>query len=65
MLWRTIGLPHPEHGTVPATHFMRIVRGVTLREATLVEMPYDVLWLAGFFVVGLAVAAIRFKKRLD
>ncbi|MEM7223015.1 MAG: ABC transporter permease [Pseudomonadota bacterium] len=50
---------------LPATHFMRIVRGVTLRDATLAEMPYDVLWLAGFFVVGLAVAAIRFKKRLD
>ncbi|MEM7173015.1 MAG: ABC transporter permease [Pseudomonadota bacterium] len=50
---------------LPATHFMRIVRGVTLRDATLAEMPYDVLWLAGFFVVGLAVAALRFKKRLD
>lgn len=50
---------------LPATHFMRIVRGVTLRDATLAEMPYDVLWLAGFFIVGLAIAAIRFKKRLD
>ena len=50
---------------LPATHFMRIVRGVTLRDATLLEMPYDVLWLAGFFIVGLAIAALRFKKRLD
>ncbi|MGI9400366.1 MAG: ABC transporter permease [Rhizobiaceae bacterium] len=50
---------------LPATHFMRIVRGVTLRDATLLEMPYDVLWLAGFFVVGLGIAALRFKKRLD
>ena len=50
---------------LPATHFMRIIRGVILRDATLVEMSPDVLWLTGFFVVGLAVAAIRFKKRLD
>ena len=50
---------------LPATHFMRIIRGVTLRDATLADLPYDILWLTGFFVIGLVIAALRFKKRLD
>ena len=50
---------------LPATHFMRIIRGVTLRDATLADLPYNILWLTGFFVIGLVIAALRFKKRLD
>ncbi|CTQ52868.1 Inner membrane transport permease YbhS [Roseibium album] len=49
----------------PATHFMRMVRGFVLRDATLVDLHYDVLWMCGFFVLGILVAALRFKKRLD
>ncbi|POF32240.1 ABC transporter permease [Roseibium marinum] len=50
---------------LPATHFMRMVRGFVLRDAGLLDMYRDVLWMCGFFVLGLAVAAFRFKKRLD
>ena len=49
----------------PATHYMRMVRGFVLRDATLADLHYDVLWMCGFFVLGLLVAALRFKKRLD
>jgi ABC-2 type transport system permease protein len=49
----------------PATHFMRMVRGFVLRDATLVDLHYDVVWMCGFFVLGIIVAALRFKKRLD
>jgi ABC-2 type transport system permease protein len=49
----------------PATHFMRMVRGFVLRDATLMDLHYDVLWMCGFFVLGITVAALRFKKRLD
>lgn len=50
---------------LPATHFMRTIRGVVLRDATLGDMQDDALWLLGFMLVGLAVASLRFKKRLD
>ncbi|WP_310619342.1 ABC transporter permease [Flexibacterium corallicola] len=50
---------------LPATHFMRIIRGIVLRDATLAEMQNDMIWLIAFFVIGILVAALRFKKRLD
>lgn len=51
--------------TLPATHFMRMIRGLVLRDATLIDLYRDAIWLFGFFVLGLIVAALRFKKRLD
>lgn len=49
----------------PATHFMRMIRGFVLRDATLIDVHKDVLWMGGFFVLGMIAAAVRFKKRLD
>lgn len=49
----------------PATHFMRMIRGFVLRDAGLLELYRDVLWMLGFFILGMIVAALRFKKRLD
>lgn len=49
----------------PATHFMRMVRGFVLRDAGLIDLHQDVLWMCGFFVLGMLVSALRFKKRLD
>ncbi|OEF26815.1 ABC transporter permease [Vibrio rumoiensis] len=50
---------------LPATHFMRLIRGVILRDAEISGMLYDIMWLLGFTVVGLIVASLRFKKNLD
>ncbi|WP_299495153.1 ABC transporter permease [uncultured Shewanella sp.] len=50
---------------LPATHFMRLVRGVVLRDADVMGMMNDSLWLLGFTIIGLAVASFRFKKSLD
>ncbi|MGX9521387.1 ABC transporter permease [Vibrio mediterranei] len=50
---------------LPATHFMRMIRGIILRGADLSDVWRDTVWLAGFTVVGLIVAAFRFKKTLD
>jgi len=50
---------------LPATHFMRMVRGIVLRDALLWDLQRDALWLAAFTLGGLAFAALRFKKRLD
>ena len=33
--------------------------------AEVMEMTFDLYWLAGFTILGLAIAALRFKKRLD
>jgi ABC-2 type transport system permease protein len=50
---------------LPATHFMRIIRGVVLRDAGLSDLAYESLWLLGFSVLGLILASLRFRKRLD
>ena len=50
---------------LPLTHFLRIVRGILLRGAELSELLSEIWWLLGFFVVAMAIAALRFNKRLD
>ncbi|WP_170111834.1 ABC transporter permease [Photobacterium frigidiphilum] len=50
---------------LPATHFMRMIRGIVLRGADLMDLWRDALWLFGFTVVGIIIASMRFKKSLD
>jgi ABC-2 type transport system permease protein len=50
---------------LPMTHFMRLIRGVVLRGASLAELAQEILVLSVFIVVAMAVAILRFKKRLD
>lgn len=50
---------------LPATHFMRAIRGVVLRSAELPDLAGDLFWLAGFSGLGLVAASWRFRKRLD
>ena len=50
---------------LPATHYMRLIRGVILRDVGFTDMMPDIYWLSIFTVVGLIVASLRFKKRLD
>jgi ABC-2 type transport system permease protein len=50
---------------LPLTHFVRIIRGILLRGATLGEVQ-DELWpLLAFLAVAMAAAIGRFRKRLD
>jgi len=42
-----------------------MIRGVVLRDAALANLLPDALWMTGFSVVGLTVASLRFRKRLD
>ncbi len=51
--------------TLPATHFMRLIRSVVLRDAEIADMTFDTFWLIAFTVLGLLVASLRFKKTLD
>lgn len=49
----------------PLTHFLRIVRGVILRDANLSMLGADIWPLAVFFVVVMLAATLRFQKHLD
>jgi ABC-2 type transport system permease protein len=51
--------------TLPLTHFLRLVRGVMLRGASLGDLLPEVFALLAFFVVMMTVAVLRFRKRLD
>jgi ABC-2 type transport system permease protein len=50
---------------LPATHFIRLIRGVYLRGAQAHQLLPDILWLLGFTAVMLAIATKRFRKTLD
>jgi ABC-2 type transport system permease protein len=50
---------------LPMTHFVRLIRGVMLRRASLFEMWPDVVALAVFALVMMTLAVKRFRKRLD
>ncbi len=49
----------------PLTHFLRLVRGIMLRGATLPELWPSLAALAAFIVVLLTIAVARVRKRLD
>ncbi len=50
---------------LPNTHFIRLTRGIMLREAGIHELLPAVLSLAVFTVIAMTLAALRFTKRLD
>ena len=62
------GMPVPAQWIaeiLPATHFMRMIRGIVLRGADVAVLWKDALWLLGFTLFGLLLASWRFKKTLD
>ena len=50
---------------LPATHYVRLIRGVILRGAEASQLLPDIIWLLGFTVVVLGIATKRFNKTLD
>ncbi len=50
---------------LPLTHFIRLVRGIILRGATLGELAVEMIPLAIFLAVTLSLSILRFRKRLD
>jgi ABC-2 type transport system permease protein len=56
---RTIG------EVLPATHFLRIVRGILLKDNGLMEVWPDVWPLLSFTLVVVMVALVRFRRTLD
>ena len=59
------GMPRPAQviaEALPMTHFMRLIRGVMLRGASLEELAGELLVLAGFIVVLMTLAILRFQQ---
>ncbi|HYE33960.1 ABC transporter permease [Methylocaldum sp.] len=50
---------------LPLTHFVRLIRGIMLRGAELSELLPEIWALMAFMLITLAIAVLRFKKRLD
>lgn len=50
---------------LPMTHFVRLIRGVMLRDAGLWEQWPDVIALAVFTLAMMTLAIVRFRKSLD
>ena len=50
---------------LPLTHFLRLIRGIMLRGATLPELWPSIAALVAFTAVMMTAAILRFRKRLD
>src|SRR5690606_12430019 len=62
------GMPDPVQWVaevLPMTHFLRLIRGIMLRGASLWELWPSVAALVGFTAVMMTAAILRFRKRLD
>jgi ABC-2 type transport system permease protein len=62
------GMPPLAQGiaqVLPLTHFIVLVRGIVLKGASLGQLSHALLPLLAFFLVTMALAVIRFRKRLD
>ena len=62
------GMPWPAQWLAeifPMTHFVRLIRGIMLRAATLGDLWPELAALGAFCVVVLGIAILRTRKRLD
>jgi ABC-2 type transport system permease protein len=62
------GMPRPAQyiaEVLPLTHFVRLIRGIVLRGADIMDLRMDVEALALFTAIMLTLAVMRFRKRLD
>ncbi|HWB77055.1 MAG TPA: ABC transporter permease [Nannocystaceae bacterium] len=61
------GMPRPAQylsQALPLTHFLRIVRRITLQGAGIPDVEGELVWLGGILLVLLVLASARFKKKL-
>jgi ABC-2 type transport system permease protein len=50
---------------LPVTHYLRIVRGILLKGATLADLGLEALALTGLMLVAMTIAVTRFRQTLD
>jgi ABC-2 type transport system permease protein len=49
---------------LPLTHFLRIVRGITLKGAGFADVRAELVWLGCIFTVLVVLTSLRFNKKL-
>jgi len=62
------GMPEPAQylsQCLPLTHFLRVVRAITLKGGGWVDVRYEWMWLNVILLVLLVVSSLRFTKKLD
>jgi len=62
------GMPEPAQylsQCLPLTHFLRVVRAITLKGGGWEDVRYEWMWLNVILVVLLVVSSLRFTKKLD
>jgi ABC-2 type transport system permease protein len=50
---------------LPLTHYLRIVRSIMLKGASVTDLHYDAAALAGLMLVAMTIAVTRFRRTLD
>jgi ABC-2 type transport system permease protein len=50
---------------LPLTHFVRIVRAIMLKGATIQNLQYDTMALIALMLVAMTIAVTRFRRTLD
>lgn len=50
---------------LPLTHYLRIVRSIMLKGASVADLHYDTAALAGLMLVAMTIAVTRFRRTLD
>ncbi|HWP89914.1 MAG TPA: ABC transporter permease, partial [Burkholderiales bacterium] len=50
---------------LPLTHYLRIVRSIMLKGATLADLHYDTAALFVLMLVAMSIAVMRFRRTLD
>src|SRR5581483_2343642 len=50
---------------LPLTHYLRIVRAIMLKGASIGELRFDTLALAALMLIAMTVAVTRFRRTLD
>jgi ABC-2 type transport system permease protein len=61
------GMPRPAQllsTALPLTHFLRIVRTITLKGGYFSDVSAELVWLSGILVALVALASLRFQKKL-
>ena len=61
------GMPRPAQllaEALPLTHFLRIVRTITLKGGAFPDVRLELTWLAAILGVLIALASLRFRKKL-
>ena len=61
------GMPEPAQWVsqgLPLTHFLRIVRGITLKGASFGDVGTELVWLVAILLALVGLASLRFRKKL-